>query len=108
MSPPLDPAAAEEALAIARQQRRRVVDASREPWWAWLVVFLLVFAVSATRDFSRGKPKTAAPCLRRYCACTPFNYRYAFDKACALTASSRQVIAARGGRHHAEEHRFVL
>ena len=50
MGSSLDPAAAEQAPAIARRQRRRVLDESREPWWAWLAVFLLILVISASRD----------------------------------------------------------
>ncbi len=53
MGQPLDPAAAERALEINRRQRRRVVEAAREPWWVWLAALLLVFLVWAARDFGQ-------------------------------------------------------
>jgi hypothetical protein len=47
----LDPAAAEQALTAARQQRRNVVEATRVRWWAWPLGMLAIFAVVAQRDF---------------------------------------------------------
>src|SRR5437870_5622665 len=51
MAEGIDPAAAEEALAVVRQQRRQASQASREPWWAWVAMFLMPSALWASFDF---------------------------------------------------------
>src|SRR2546427_5390120 len=51
MAEGIDPGAAEEALAVVRQQRTHAARASREPWWAWVAAFLVASALLASYDF---------------------------------------------------------
>jgi hypothetical protein len=51
MVTPLDPTAAQQALAAARQQQANAIRATRTPWWTWLVAFLMVWMILLSRDF---------------------------------------------------------
>jgi hypothetical protein len=56
----VDPAAARRALALAATQRRHVVAATREPWWTWLLVFVLTGGLWASLDLG---PAVQTPVL---------------------------------------------
>ena len=50
MAPSLDPADAERALATIDEQRRRVADTARPPWWIWLATFVVLAGIGASQD----------------------------------------------------------
>jgi hypothetical protein len=50
MSPSLDPAEAQQALATVAEQRRRVIAAAGPPWWIWLVTFVVLVGVGVSQD----------------------------------------------------------
>jgi hypothetical protein len=50
MTPSLDPADAERALAAVGEQRRRVADTARPPWWIWPVTFAVLSGIGASQD----------------------------------------------------------
>jgi hypothetical protein len=54
MTPSLDPADAERALATVDEQRRRVADTARPPWWTWLAAFAVFVGIGASQDLGTG------------------------------------------------------
>ena len=54
MTPSIDPVDAERALATAEEQRRRVADTARPPWWTWLVAFAVLVVIGASQDAGTG------------------------------------------------------
>ena len=50
MPPVLDPKDAEQALATVAEQRRRMVTASRPPWWTWPLTFAILIGLGASQD----------------------------------------------------------
>jgi hypothetical protein len=47
----VDPTDAQKALATVREQRRYVLDASKDPWWVWAALVIGAFLAVASRDF---------------------------------------------------------
>jgi hypothetical protein len=54
MTPSMDPADAGRALAAVDEQRRRVADTARPPWWAWLVTCVVLIGIGASQDLGGG------------------------------------------------------
>jgi hypothetical protein len=50
MTPSLDPVDAERALAAVDEQRRRVADTARPPWWIWLLTFAVLVGLGVSQD----------------------------------------------------------